>query len=90
MQTAQGGGHRTLLYGHAILLRHSYSGMVSTCGDFISPMVMLIYLCIQGKEIFGNPIPLMALISLNCMCFLIYLNTVYFLIYNMMVRLEGL
>uniref|UniRef100_A0A8C7JHX1 Inositol 1,4,5-trisphosphate/ryanodine receptor domain-containing protein n=1 Tax=Oncorhynchus kisutch TaxID=8019 RepID=A0A8C7JHX1_ONCKI len=27
--TAQGGGHRTLLYGHAVLLRHSYSGMVS-------------------------------------------------------------
>uniref|UniRef100_A0A452I5C0 Inositol 1,4,5-trisphosphate/ryanodine receptor domain-containing protein n=1 Tax=Gopherus agassizii TaxID=38772 RepID=A0A452I5C0_9SAUR len=27
--TAQGGGHRTLLYGHAILLRHSYSGMLS-------------------------------------------------------------
>jgi len=27
-QSAQGGGHRTLLYGHAILLRHSYSGMV--------------------------------------------------------------
>uniref|UniRef100_A0A3P9JE81 Inositol 1,4,5-trisphosphate/ryanodine receptor domain-containing protein n=1 Tax=Oryzias latipes TaxID=8090 RepID=A0A3P9JE81_ORYLA len=26
---AQGGGHRTLLYGHAILLRHSFSGMVS-------------------------------------------------------------
>lgn len=30
-QTAQGGGHRTLLYGHAVLLRHSYSGMVSVC-----------------------------------------------------------
>lgn len=29
-QTAQGGGHRTLLYGHAILLRHSNSGMVSS------------------------------------------------------------
>lgn len=29
LQTAQGGGHRTLLYGHAILLRHSNSGMVS-------------------------------------------------------------
>lgn len=28
-QMAQGGGHRTLLYGHAVLLRHSYSGMVS-------------------------------------------------------------
>uniref|UniRef100_A0A3B5R6Z9 Inositol 1,4,5-trisphosphate/ryanodine receptor domain-containing protein n=1 Tax=Xiphophorus maculatus TaxID=8083 RepID=A0A3B5R6Z9_XIPMA len=25
----QGGGHRTLLYGHAILLRHSFSDMVS-------------------------------------------------------------
>ncbi|KAI2654040.1 Ryanodine receptor 2 [Labeo rohita] len=25
---AQGGGHRTLLYGHAILLRHSFSRMV--------------------------------------------------------------
>jgi len=30
-QTAQGGGHRTLLYGHAILLRHSYSGMYLCC-----------------------------------------------------------
>ncbi|XP_073784038.1 ryanodine receptor 3-like isoform X2 [Danio rerio] len=28
---AQGGGHRTLLYGHAILLRHSFSGMFLTC-----------------------------------------------------------
>uniref|UniRef100_A0A4W5NRM4 Ryanodine receptor 3 n=1 Tax=Hucho hucho TaxID=62062 RepID=A0A4W5NRM4_9TELE len=27
-QAAQGGGHRTLLYGHAILLRHSFSAMV--------------------------------------------------------------
>ncbi|XP_028331499.1 ryanodine receptor 2 isoform X4 [Gouania willdenowi] len=29
--TAQSGGHRTLLYGHAILLRHSYSGMYLCC-----------------------------------------------------------
>ncbi|KAF4101818.1 hypothetical protein G5714_016618 [Onychostoma macrolepis] len=29
--TAQSGGHRTLLYGHAILLRHSFSGMFLTC-----------------------------------------------------------
>ncbi|XP_074393620.1 ryanodine receptor 2 isoform X3 [Zonotrichia albicollis] len=29
--SAQGGGHRTLLYGHAILLRHSYSGMYLCC-----------------------------------------------------------
>ncbi|KAJ3606334.1 hypothetical protein NHX12_025855, partial [Muraenolepis orangiensis] len=28
---AQGGGHRTLLYGHAILLRHSFSNMYLTC-----------------------------------------------------------
>uniref|UniRef100_A0A3B5KSP6 Uncharacterized protein n=1 Tax=Xiphophorus couchianus TaxID=32473 RepID=A0A3B5KSP6_9TELE len=28
---AQGGGHRTLLYGHAVLLRHSYSGMFLCC-----------------------------------------------------------
>ncbi|KAM4600943.1 ryanodine receptor 3 [Polymixia lowei] len=28
---AQGGGHRTLLYGHAILLRHSFSSMYLTC-----------------------------------------------------------
>uniref|UniRef100_A0AAZ1Y3U1 Ryanodine receptor 2 n=1 Tax=Oreochromis aureus TaxID=47969 RepID=A0AAZ1Y3U1_OREAU len=28
---AQGGGHRTLLYGHAVLLRHSYSGMYLCC-----------------------------------------------------------
>lgn len=27
-QSSQGGGHRTLLYGHAILLRHNHSGMV--------------------------------------------------------------
>uniref|UniRef100_A0A4W5N343 Ryanodine receptor 3 n=1 Tax=Hucho hucho TaxID=62062 RepID=A0A4W5N343_9TELE len=26
-----GGGHRTLLYGHAILLRHSFSAMYLTC-----------------------------------------------------------
>uniref|UniRef100_H2MVY7 Ryanodine receptor 2b (cardiac) n=1 Tax=Oryzias latipes TaxID=8090 RepID=H2MVY7_ORYLA len=26
-----GGGHRTLLYGHAVLLRHSYSGMFLCC-----------------------------------------------------------
>uniref|UniRef100_A0A8C3VA48 Ryanodine receptor 1 n=1 Tax=Catharus ustulatus TaxID=91951 RepID=A0A8C3VA48_CATUS len=26
-----GGGHRTLLYGHAILLRHSHSGMYLSC-----------------------------------------------------------
>uniref|UniRef100_A0A4W6FE05 Ryanodine receptor 2 n=1 Tax=Lates calcarifer TaxID=8187 RepID=A0A4W6FE05_LATCA len=30
-KTAQGGGHRTLLYGHAVLLRHSYSGMYLCC-----------------------------------------------------------
>ncbi|XP_061823093.1 ryanodine receptor 2 isoform X9 [Nerophis lumbriciformis] len=29
--TVQGGGHRTLLYGHAVLLRHSYSGMYLCC-----------------------------------------------------------
>uniref|UniRef100_A0A8C4VI92 Ryanodine receptor 3 n=1 Tax=Falco tinnunculus TaxID=100819 RepID=A0A8C4VI92_FALTI len=28
---SQGGGHRTLLYGHAILLRHSFSEMYLTC-----------------------------------------------------------
>nr|XP_030130380.3 ryanodine receptor 3 isoform X6 [Taeniopygia guttata] len=30
-KAAQGGGHRTLLYGHAILLRHSFSEMYLTC-----------------------------------------------------------
>ncbi|XP_058255381.1 ryanodine receptor 3 isoform X6 [Hemibagrus wyckioides] len=30
-KAAHGGGHRTLLYGHAILLRHSFSGMYLTC-----------------------------------------------------------
>ncbi|XP_034436295.1 ryanodine receptor 3 isoform X5 [Hippoglossus hippoglossus] len=30
-RAGQGGGHRTLLYGHAILLRHSFSGMYLTC-----------------------------------------------------------
>ncbi|XP_050990012.1 ryanodine receptor 3 isoform X2 [Labeo rohita] len=30
-KAAQGGGHRTLLYGHAILLRHSFSRMYLTC-----------------------------------------------------------
>ncbi|XP_029984596.1 ryanodine receptor 3 [Sphaeramia orbicularis] len=30
-KAGQGGGHRTLLYGHAILLRHSFSGMYLTC-----------------------------------------------------------
>uniref|UniRef100_UPI00358EA68B ryanodine receptor 2-like n=1 Tax=Myxine glutinosa TaxID=7769 RepID=UPI00358EA68B len=29
--TSQGGGHRTLLYGHAILLRHSFSAMYLVC-----------------------------------------------------------
>ncbi|KAM4751731.1 ryanodine receptor 1-like [Cyanocitta cristata] len=29
--SSQGGGHRTLLYGHAILLRHSHSGMYLSC-----------------------------------------------------------
>uniref|UniRef100_A0A3Q3LWP8 Inositol 1,4,5-trisphosphate/ryanodine receptor domain-containing protein n=1 Tax=Labrus bergylta TaxID=56723 RepID=A0A3Q3LWP8_9LABR len=28
MDSSQGGGHRTLLYGHAILLRHYHSSMV--------------------------------------------------------------
>uniref|UniRef100_A0A3Q2YX84 Inositol 1,4,5-trisphosphate/ryanodine receptor domain-containing protein n=1 Tax=Hippocampus comes TaxID=109280 RepID=A0A3Q2YX84_HIPCM len=28
---AQSGGHKTLLYGHAILLRHSFSSMVRNC-----------------------------------------------------------
>nr|AAI44720.1 Ryr3 protein [Mus musculus] len=36
---AQGGGHRTLLYGHAILLRHSFSGMVSTWRRQLSPFM---------------------------------------------------
>ncbi|KAG7250102.1 hypothetical protein CRUP_014849, partial [Coryphaenoides rupestris] len=31
LQAGQGGGHRTLLYGHAILLRHSFSSMYLTC-----------------------------------------------------------
>ncbi|KAF5896903.1 ryanodine receptor 1-like isoform X3, partial [Clarias magur] len=31
MESSQGGGHRTLLYGHAILLRHSHSGMYLSC-----------------------------------------------------------
>lgn len=44
MQSAQGGGHRTLLYGHAILLRHSYSGMVSGRLGFTSPMVLPVQL----------------------------------------------
>uniref|UniRef100_A0A8C9DQL2 Inositol 1,4,5-trisphosphate/ryanodine receptor domain-containing protein n=1 Tax=Prolemur simus TaxID=1328070 RepID=A0A8C9DQL2_PROSS len=30
VESSQGGGHRTLLYGHAILLRHAHSRMVST------------------------------------------------------------
>ncbi|XP_067337181.1 ryanodine receptor 3 isoform X3 [Channa argus] len=30
-KAGQGGGHRTLLYGHAILLRHSFSDMYLTC-----------------------------------------------------------
>lgn len=28
LQAAHSGGHKTLLYGHAILLRHSFSSMV--------------------------------------------------------------
>ncbi|XP_036440578.1 ryanodine receptor 1-like isoform X1 [Colossoma macropomum] len=30
-ESSQGGGHRTLLYGHAILLRHNHSGMYLSC-----------------------------------------------------------
>ncbi|XP_031141122.1 ryanodine receptor 1b isoform X1 [Sander lucioperca] len=30
-ESSQGGGHRTLLYGHAILLRHYHSGMYLSC-----------------------------------------------------------
>ncbi|XP_069042527.1 ryanodine receptor 1 isoform X6 [Lepisosteus oculatus] len=30
-ESSQGGGHRTLLYGHAILLRHSHSSMYLSC-----------------------------------------------------------
>nr|XP_040017270.1 ryanodine receptor 3 isoform X10 [Gasterosteus aculeatus aculeatus] len=30
-RAGHGGGHRTLLYGHAILLRHSFSDMYLTC-----------------------------------------------------------
>ncbi|XP_041131305.1 ryanodine receptor 3-like [Polyodon spathula] len=30
-KAAQGGGHKTLLYGHAILLRHSFSSMYFAC-----------------------------------------------------------
>nr|XP_033809948.1 ryanodine receptor 1 isoform X10 [Geotrypetes seraphini] len=30
-ESSQGGGHRTLLYGHAILLRHSHSDMYLCC-----------------------------------------------------------
>ena len=78
MQTAQGGGHRTLLYGHAILLRHSYSGMVSARVACSPPVVMLIRLCICGQEIFGNPISLMALTSL-VVCFFFFL--IIYLIY---------
>uniref|UniRef100_A0A8C0K9U5 Ryanodine receptor 3 n=1 Tax=Canis lupus dingo TaxID=286419 RepID=A0A8C0K9U5_CANLU len=35
---AQGGGHRTLLHGHAVLLRHSFSGMVSPWAHLLSPV----------------------------------------------------
>uniref|UniRef100_A0A8C1G5K8 Ryanodine receptor 1a (skeletal) n=1 Tax=Cyprinus carpio TaxID=7962 RepID=A0A8C1G5K8_CYPCA len=31
IKSSQGGGHRTLLYGHAILLRHTHSGMYLSC-----------------------------------------------------------
>ncbi|XP_004859110.1 ryanodine receptor 1 isoform X3 [Heterocephalus glaber] len=31
VESSQGGGHRTLLYGHAILLRHAHSGMYLSC-----------------------------------------------------------
>ncbi|XP_076024958.1 ryanodine receptor 1-like isoform X1 [Genypterus blacodes] len=30
-ESSQGGGHRTLLYGHAILLKHSHSSMYLSC-----------------------------------------------------------
>nr|4I0Y_A Chain A, Ryanodine receptor 1 [Oryctolagus cuniculus] len=31
VESSQGGGHRTLLYGHAILLRHAHSRMYLSC-----------------------------------------------------------
>lgn len=40
-QAAQGGGHRTLLYGHAILLRHSFSGMVGDLSFVIDLLDLL-------------------------------------------------
>lgn len=36
LQSSQGGGHRTLLYGHAILLRHYHSSMVRDAWVFFT------------------------------------------------------
>lgn len=41
-QSSQGGGHRTLLYGHAILLKHTHSNMVSTFA--VKMWLLLLYL----------------------------------------------
>uniref|UniRef100_A0A3B4AUV7 Inositol 1,4,5-trisphosphate/ryanodine receptor domain-containing protein n=1 Tax=Periophthalmus magnuspinnatus TaxID=409849 RepID=A0A3B4AUV7_9GOBI len=45
--TAQGGGHRTLLYGHAVLLRHSYSSMVSES----TILLIKIWLCLEKMAV---------------------------------------
>lgn len=42
-QSSQGGGNRTLLYGHAILLRHYHSAMVSaSLYRLLSPSILLL------------------------------------------------
>uniref|UniRef100_A0A3Q3CJ65 Inositol 1,4,5-trisphosphate/ryanodine receptor domain-containing protein n=1 Tax=Haplochromis burtoni TaxID=8153 RepID=A0A3Q3CJ65_HAPBU len=42
-ESSQGGGHRTLLYGHAILLKHTHSSMVSTFA--VTVVAFPSYLC---------------------------------------------
>lgn len=53
-QAAQGGGHRTLLYGHAILLRHSFSGMVSSNCTKVKMNVIFLEKSYLTNLIFNN------------------------------------
>lgn len=66
-QTAQGGGHRTLLYGHAILLRHSYSGMVSRRFDII---LYRVHLDTRHQEMLVIAFLVMVLMSSVIVCVL--------------------
>lgn len=49
-QSSQGGGHRTLLYGHAILLKHTHSSMVSEFTVQSGMLHLLPYHVLSSKQ----------------------------------------